>query len=319
MTKRSRSTKFSARSEVYKGAVVADLRAETKVWLAEAPYSYAQEFLAAFEGLVQPIRDRLNLYQTYNMEDWERLGDRAWTAPRTWLTRGKRDQARAFFARESASENDAAVCGVEFVFRSDEALYADENTPYIRQVLPADELDEHSQELLAQARSLGDRLPFLCGHVGYCIEVSPLAGSVLEEEGHRAAFGLSMRHSGATIAGDFSTKRLRLFRGVEAIGWLTFVGRAPLEVLGGVDGVERRLAGVAGVSLHDVRHGLVIQAGAHPGLGDANKGDNLPAYRAVYAALREVIEPASEALHSLQLGGDDDAGQTMRWYTRLAQ
>lgn len=309
--------KFRVLSKLEHPTEVCDLRAETKLWFDAPPYEFPGEYVAAFTMLVAPIKERLNFYRTENMSDWKKPSAQTLAAPKLWVTRVKDDAARSLFVRESFRTNDAAKCGVETDFQGPRAQFLGSNADFLRQVLPVDWLDARPEEFLKQALELADRMPFLCGHVGYSLELSPLLGSSLETEGQQAAYGLGTRHPGALIGGNMSTKRLRLFKGVEGVSWLTLVGKAPLDALGGSSAVVHALEPVPEVIVHPVANGLVIQAGPRPLLGDVNRGDDLPLYRAVYAALSAMIEPELQYVRALRLRTNDDHERTMQWFRRF--
>jgi len=314
---KQRKDKFRVTSSTQKSAEVCGLRTETKVWFDAAPFEFSEDYLALFEELAEPIRGRANFYRTYNMVDWKTPSARTYSSPKTWLRRQTPDASRGLFVREARATADAAISGVDTRFHGNQSAAWGGNADYIRQILPSDDLKENPSDFIARAIDMCDRVPFLCGHIGFALEVSPILGTGLETEGQRAAYALSMRHPGATIGGLLEARPLRFIKGVGGVSWLTLVGRSPLETLGGPDAVRDALAATPEVVVHEAQHGLVIQAGAAPALGDVNKGKDLPSHRAVFSALRRVIEPLSEHVRCLRLGSDDDRNRTIAWHRRL--
>ncbi len=75
---------------------------------------------------------------------------------------------------------------------------------------------------------------------------------------------------------------------VKRAAWLTFVSEIALKVLGGADKVAAALADEPQIVLHPVAHGLGIQAGPAPELGDLSRQELLPLQRRVARVLRPV-------------------------------
>ncbi len=309
--------KFRVTSSVQKSAEVCGLRTETKIWFDAPPFEFPEDYLALFAELSEPIRERANFYRTYNMADWKAPSARTYSSPKTWLRTRKDDASRSLFVREARATADAAISGVDTSFHGNRSAAWARNADYIRQILPSADLQQSPAEFIARAINICERVPFASGHIGFALELSPLLGTALQAEGQRAAYALSTRHPGATIGGSLEARALRATKGVAGVSWLTLVGSTPLETLGGRDAVREALAATPEVVVHEARHGLVVQAGPAAALGDVNKGENLPTHRAVFAALSPAIEPLSEHVRCLRLGGDDDHDRTIAWHRRF--
>jgi len=74
--------------------------------------------------------------------------------------------------------------------------------------------------------------------------------------------------------------------GIKCVNWLTAVDDELLDRIGGRDAVRGRFS--AAIVCHDLPHGLVVQAGKNPVLGDVNRVDELSHYREVAAQLRPI-------------------------------
>lgn len=283
------------------------------VWCDRPFNEYPDVFLETFELLLSPIRDKLNWYQNYTMDRFSPVTPRMFSAPRTWLTRGKQDVARMLFLKGSKAKMACGEYTLQFIYHPDEALYSDTNTPFLRWSTPSEHLQSNPDEFLDTARQICDLLPFLCGHVGYSLEISPY----FEDEAQRAAYPLAMRHPGVHIATDHATWPLRDEKGAEAVNWLTLLGQIPLSKLGGTDKLREDLADTPEVDLIETKHGLILKAGDKPQIGDSNRGDALPAYRAVYHAIAPVLDPVIQDFMPFTLDTDDDAGRTERWLRRF--
>lgn len=106
------------------------------------------------------------------------------------------------------------------------------------------------------------------------------------------------------------------------VNWLTAVHHDLLDLCGGAAAVKKTLSAISLVD--EYAHGLIIQAGAAPQLGDRSSNIPIPTYNAVAAALRPArIEYAGMVINpSVQKPGSDfsddvlDQGQ-LAYLTRL--
>ena len=120
------------------------------------------------------------------------------------------------------------------------------------------------------------------------------------------------RHPGLN-KGEFTRTGLWADRGLSTVGWLTMLGDAIVEQAGGRKEIEAALS--ADVVIHDLAHGLLLQAGPQAQLGDVNRADNLPAYASVAQALTKAFPP-EDTLRALGVEGmDEDDG--LAWHRRF--
>jgi hypothetical protein len=293
---------------------IVGLRSEIKVW-CERPFNeYPSEFVKAFDLLGEPIKPHLKWYQSYTMKRFEAVDAKALAAPRTWLRTGRQDVARMLYAKGPDDKKAAGQYVLQFKYHPDGALYADSNTPFLRQATPAEQLARDPSRYLETAQRLCDLLPYLCGHVGYCLETSPY----YENQAYPRAYALAMRYQGLNIASDNATWPLRDV-GIETVNWLTLVGEQPLDKLGGVAKLRRALNAVRSIAVLETKHGVIVRAGDEPRLGDVNRGETLAEYRAVYRALRPVLEPVLSDFAPLTVGGELEelTDKTDRWLRRF--
>lgn len=305
--------RFRVLSEIQKSVEIVGLRGEIMVWCDRPFNEYPDAFLNAWELLLTPIRDKLSWYQNYTMDRFSPVTARTFSAPKTWLTRGRQDVARMLLLKGSTAKMSSGAYTVAFEYHPDEALLSDTNTPFLRRATPSGHLESSPNEFLDTTRQICDLLPFLCGHVGYSMELSPY----LESEAERSAYPLAMRHPGVHISTDNATWPLRDEKGAETVNWLTLLGQIPLRKLGGADKLRRDLAETPEIELIETRHGLILKAGDKPQIGDSNRKDTLPLYRAVYRTIAPVLDPVIKDFTPFTLGTDDDAGRTERWLRRF--
>jgi hypothetical protein len=294
---------------------IVGLRAEIKVWSEKSFDEVPGDFLQAYDLLTAPIKGQLRWYQNYTMNRMSPATARTLSAPRTWLERGQKPIARMLYMKGPDDMKAAGQYVVDFSYYPQEAAYSESNTSYIRQATPWRALEKDPESYLATATRLCDLLPALCGHVGYSLETSPY----YEMQAFREAYGLAMRHPGVNIATDHATWPLRDEKGIEAVNWLTIVGSIPLEKLGGAAALRRRLKEHRSISVIDTQHGVIIRAGERPRMGDVNRRDDLPEYRAVYAALKDVMDQVLTDFSPLPLGlaRPEKAEKTARWLRRF--
>ena len=294
---------------------IVGLRAEIKVWCDKSFDEVPAEFLEAYELLSDSLKGQFRWYQNYTMNRMSPVTARTLSGPRTWLERGQKPVARMLYLKGPDDMKAAGQYVLQFKYHPEDAENSDTNTPFIRQATPVEALRANPEAYLATAKRLCDLLPVLCGHVGYSLETSPY----YEMQGFRAAYALAMRHQGVNIASHHATWPLHDEKGVEAVNWLTLVGPAPLEKLGGAGALKRRFKEQGSVSVIDTKHGVIIRAGEAPKLGDVNRREPLPEYRAVYQALKPVMDQVLTDFRPLVLGFglSENADKTARWLRRF--
>jgi hypothetical protein len=99
----------------------------------------------------------------------------------------------------------------------------------------------------------------------------------------------------------------------KCVNWLTMIGAAGCESLGGVDALRSRFR--AEVEVYKLSHGVLIRAGVAPDIGDTNRRRDLTLYRQV----GNVLAPIRDADHPAFLTVDsvDDEEVTNEWLGRF--
>jgi hypothetical protein len=92
-------------------------------------------------------------------------------------------------------------------------------------------------------------------------------------------------------------------KGVKNINWLTLVGDPFLLKVGGREAVREQLTTVDGIIVHDLQHGIMIQAGPEPAFGDVNRNEQLELYHAVGRILRPLMIPERDLDLRDRIGG----------------
>ncbi len=145
---------------------------------------------------------------------------------------------------------------------------------------PTQRADELLDNFLGAARTG----PFLHGSAGFAI-TRPI-GRIAWQLAWAAHFSWLCRYNGLDTV-DLMGTRLRGTDGIKSLNWLTLLDNTLCDRLGGV----RQLASSfsENVVVHTLDHGVVIQAGARPVLGEVTKPDELHVYREVAETLKPVF------------------------------
>jgi len=157
--------------------------------------------------------------------------------------------------------------------------------------------------------------PFLSGFAGYALNFyAETSSDALRRPMQNQLAVWSLRHAGFDWhqASTFATRLLRyqpdivdILPLVKRANWLNLVADKSLSYLGGRDIVRERLG--QGLLPHNLEYGMAIQAGSAPAIGDVERGDFLPGYRRVAAALRAVrIEDMDSTSTGFSEEGMDD-------------
>ena len=187
------------------------------------------------------------------------------------------------------------------------ALNATPGKGYARVILPASVVSEDAG-LVDHILALGNTIPFDFGLAGYAVNWNHLGRDV--EEVYDAMARLT-RYPGLDLSDPSGTKFV-VTKGIKGVNWFTFLGPAYVEQLGGKNKLRRALG--KNVVVHDLNHGVAIQAGPTPQLGDVNRRDKVPIYHEVGRVLVPVRAP-----HPPIFGPDgiSDPDITEKWLSRF--
>jgi hypothetical protein len=143
-------------------------------------------------------------------------------------------------------------------------------------------LDCPSRQLLEIALSLTDALPFWSGTAGYVFNASEAAWRLAFKQ----IWAWARRSWGIEIV-DARASSWDALHGLRGVNWLTFLGR---EL---IDAKLPGLVGGAPLPPHFIvrprKHGIVVQAGDAPIVGDLNYFDDVSAYAAAAEFLAPVL------------------------------
>ena len=196
---------------------------------------------------------------------------------------------------------------------SDHAFWmelVEEANGFIRLMLPLEYLLDGADKLVSLCQSLGDKLVFRNGHAGYGVNMYPGYPASFENS---KIYALSRRFHGIDFGDPFSVDRFTENH-IKCVNWLTFVGDPLLQRLGGRQTLKQRAE--EGIIIHDLPHGVIVQAGPEPGFGDVNHNDMLPYYHAAGRLLKELRASSDEYQRWDGVGGGSN---TDAWLSRFDQ
>jgi len=284
----------------------------TLSYFAKEPVSEIRPaLLATFARYVSMVgAEALRFYATANMRKHRKVTPRAAALLETWLQPGARLEEYVFVTYKDADAYNDAPSSL-FLLAGSEEVDGErvDDATLVRISLPIGAAREDASEVHRLAEEIWRTLPFQSGQAGLGLECS----RYFLEEAHDHACSTSMRYPGLDIpdavndAMNSGNDRLR------GIGWLTFIDEEFSERLGGVEAIRRRVH--SDVSVTEPGRGVCLRAGALPALGDVERGDDLPAYRSVFAAVRPLVVDPSDA-PALNLSADY-VGRTRAWLTRF--
>jgi len=178
---------------------------------------------------------------------------------------------------------------------------------YLEVRLPrAPETDAEIQAARALAKHLGSLVPYSSGYASPALTwgvESQQAWYSLE------AGKLAFRHPGYDVPNSANTC-YDLGEKLRGAYWLNFIGPAALEALGG----EKKLRATldASIGIEQVGHGLMLQAGPKPEVGDVNRQENLPLLRSLAKTLEPVCLFTGNSLENNFI----EQGDSERWLRR---
>lgn len=269
--------------------------------------------LAPFRRYRELVGDAaLRFYMTANMRQHKPVTKRALTMLDTWLRPGAKLGDYVFLDYQDGPDHNHAATS-RFIIAGNEEVDGErcEDATLVRMSLPmAWGLDE-PERMLELTRELWGQLPWRYGHAGFAFEVS----RYFIDQAHEYAYGRSMRHPGLDIPDAANDAIMVGFDHIRGVGWLTMLDDAHVKTLGGIKALRKALGEQAEVI--ELDRGVLLRAGAVPQFGDVNRKDDLPAYRAVYAALAPLMTDAAAA-PSLNIGGDF-VSRNQAWLTRFGK
>lgn len=197
-----------------------------------------------------------------------------------WLT-GKKSYGKNCWISIHDGEMDCMGNFGFDLFGYGEGNEEDEDVGYLDLTLPLTFLEGDAGKKLASIfTDLVDEVNFLCGTAGFIFQRSPYKfnatiGSMIS---------LGSRFEGVEItAGE--KENYWAGKGLVSINWITFVGKENIARAGGLASFKKLIP--ATTKIIPLQHGVALQTGDSPLLGDRNRHKNeLDDWRTLYRAIK---------------------------------
>lgn len=279
----------------------------------------AEPFADVFEGLWDWLeRDRFKWWRNEGMSLYAPMFRHTPTGLRQVLTRGRPRDVGCFEVKatdpEAASStidaSDAlAIASLEATWFTQGGI-CDGDASELRLFDDEVRFEKAAEAWRDKAIELCDVLPVKSGLGGWFAEFDAMARRDFAE-----LFGRAMRHPGVDLEHNWRPQ-LGGAPAIKGVGWLTILGTDLVEALGGRQSLRDALDDA--VVIHAAQHGIVLQAGPTPEVGDVNRGERLPLYRDVFGAVGHLVQPLVADGMPFDMGRDDDEERTEAWLTRFS-
>jgi len=259
-----------------------------------APAANGKGFDHCLRSFAKRYCKSLKFYRTGDMKKFRAVDSRTLDAPYHWFKDEKvlAKKMLSFIAHSGDADRSMAPPGLDLT------LWGFDDPPrfVFRMALPVAAADA-PDDLVAFAQEALAEFPIENGHCGY----SFLWHEATDDDEVCAWAGpLMLRHPGLGY-GSSMTLSNAASKGVVAVSWLTFLGAKTAADLGGAKALKS--AASPEIAVLPVDHGgVLLRAGKSPQLGDVNRHDMLPVYRAVGRLVSPRRAP-DEALDDLMILG----------------
>lgn len=239
------------------------------------PVASGPGFACFLRAFADRFGERLKYYCTGDMKRFRPFDIRSLEAPFHWFSDAKilTTKMLGFIAHSGDSQESIQPPAIKLT------LFGFDDFPcfVFRMALPP-ELGDTPDDVVSLVQDALKDFPLENGYCGYSF-VWNQADKSLEKKVCDWAAPLLLRHPGLGY-GNAVTLSNAADRGIVAVSWLTFLGARITSALGGREAMESRC--LSDITVLPIGFGgTVLRAGLTPALGDANRKDFLPAYRAV--------------------------------------
>lgn len=302
--------------------------------------SDSPEIVEYTDAALALLRSELTHYQAGNMKEPAVMGDRGTSVIASWFRRPRALQT--YWAQFTGAPEQAAHGATLHVFvyfnppqqlspeeieiRRERARVLHEERGYatgpmvseITLTLPPDRPAARAATIVRWllARPLITQTPFASGHAGLGLNYDQTVANMeinAQIQGH-VGYAVT-RYPGLDWHSPVVKEIMRWNRGVrdrvphiKRVNWLTLLSYRAIDTLGTPAEVIDRLESGPDIVVHRLAHGVMVQAGPAPQLGDSNTGLLSEAYRHVGRILRPLRVPK---LSGLGGGFRDELAQ--RW------
>lgn len=282
---------------------------------ANGPFSkMGKELLAVYDKFLSRVpAETLKFYSNESMTKHKPVNPRVLTMLQTWLKPGAPPREYVNLTLKEGTKYDETPKRMFRVYGTEPSAkdYEDKEPSAVSIAFPPEWAWEATDDMLGFVREIAEIYPFQSGHAGFVFEVSPYE----DRRSEMHAYAKSMRHRGIDIDNLIYSRIAVREDGVRAVNWLTLLSSPRVEEVGGEKGLRKALP--KEVEIIPLKTGLILKAGPRPELGDTNRKDTLPAYQAVYAALKPLVEKTAARVPPLMLTHMDFKDRTLKWALRL--
>lgn len=263
----------------------------------------AQALLHFYESTLPLYKEDIRFFDVDGKNKPKKFKETALELMPFWASEECEDRG-IFGMRLESGEDKEDVSDKGFI------VYDGLETGFVKLFLPPEFLAQSPGAFLEQVRSAVGDLKFLSGHAGYGTSIH---GDYTTSTVGSRVYHLSRRYTGVDLYRSYDAARFAN-TSLTNINWLTFVGGPLLDKVGGVSQLKRSLAEHKEVFIHEFKHGVMLQAGPGPSLGDTVRGETLASYHAVGRALKALRIPDSELDLTDDVGGREN---TRAWLDRF--
>lgn len=269
-------------------------------------------YLRFYEAFMRRYADRVRHYRLNDSTKWKRWQPKDRSKVPSWFSdaRSLRQPLLGIVMHTDASADEPQPPLFEMFF---DHVCADRPRGMFQIALPLDSIASGAGTLLELVDDAMAEFPIRWGTAGLAFYWE---GNDTTVEKHADAWlGRHLTKHPGLAPGDLMSWGLRVEMGISNIGWLTFVGDALIDQLGGRHALAERLDGT-GIGLRSYGKGVALQAGEVPELGNVNRKNTLPVYQAVGRVLEPVFAP-DDFLEKIRIPGIKDPDARLAWLRRF--
>lgn len=265
-------------------------------------FSYAHPTLIGFgfthflQTFIDQFSDQLTFYCTGDMKRFRSIDRKSLDAPFYWFSDEKILATNMLGFVTHSGEIQQNICPPALKLT---LCGFDDSPRFIFRIALPIELGNNPDAVLKFALDALKDFPLENGYCGYSF-IWNQADKSLEKQVCDWSAPLLLRHPGFGFGNAVKISNAA-DRGVVVVSWLTFLGSRITAYLGGKDALESKCP--PEISVYPLgKEGVLLRAGIAPELGDVNRQELLPAYRAV-GRLVAPCRTTDEAFDDVQVLG----------------
>lgn len=254
----------------------------------------AAGLIASFDAVMDVIEPHATMYATATMRRKARYKPKVRSLFRDWFA-GEQYPSEWYSLEVSSGRELESVgpWGLEFAVQPSVLGHRSSPFPGARPKpeaghfhfsLPLESLPP-GQAFLELVTKVAETLPFRSGHAG--LGMLYVDGYSLPNR-NQTMYAWSRRYRGLDYR-SLVTTSIEMGEKVKSANWLTMLDTDFIDQLGGQAALRAALGSEVGV--RDVGHGVIIQAGPQPLLGDVNRLEPMTAYERVNDAIKPIRVP----------------------------